>query len=125
MNDDEIKGTVKKVGGTVQEVAGKVTGDEQLEGKGYLNQAVGTVQDGYGKVREKVKDLIDDATPVAKDAIDTGREYYRRGTAAVTRTMGDNTALVLLAAGAAGAALGWLAFSKRKRDKKGGAKDKA
>ena len=86
MNDDEIKGTVKKVGGTVQEVAGKVTGDEQLEGKGYLNQAVGTVQDGYGKVREKVKDLIDDATPVAKDAIDTGRSRFDSRSPSALRT---------------------------------------
>ena len=113
MNEDEIKGTAKKVGGSVQELAGKAFGDQQLEGKGYLNQAVGTVQDGYGKVREKVKDLIEDATPVAKDAIDTGRDYVRRGSAAVARTTGDNTALVLLAAGIAGAALGWFALSRR------------
>jgi uncharacterized protein YjbJ (UPF0337 family) len=113
MNEDEIKGTTKKVVGTVQEFAGKATNDEQLEGKGYLNQAVGTVQDGYGKVREKVKDLIEEAAPTAKNAIDTGRDYVSRGSAAVARTTGDNTALVLLAAGVVGAALGWFALNRK------------
>ncbi len=113
MNEDEIKGTGKKVGGTVQEVAGKLTGDDQLEGKGYVNQAVGSVQDGYGKVSDKVKDLIDDAAPTAKDAIDSGRDYVRRGSAAVARTTGDNTALVILAASIAGAALGWFALTRK------------
>ena len=32
---------------------------DQLEGKGYINQALGTVQDGYGKVRDKVKDIVE------------------------------------------------------------------
>ncbi len=100
----------------MQEAIGKVANDEHLEGKGVLNQAVGTVQDGYGKVRDKVKDLIDDAAPTARDAVDTGRDYVRRGAAAVTRTTGDNTALILLAAGVAGAALGWLALRRTKTD---------
>lgn len=114
MNEDEIKGTAKKLVGTGQEAIGKIANDEQLEGKGYLNQAVGTVQDGYGKVREKVKDLIEEAVPTAKGAVDTGRDYVRRGSAAVARTSGDNTALVLLAAGVVGAAVGWFAFGRRK-----------
>ena len=118
MNEDRIEGTTRKVAGTVQEVAGKVANDEKLEGRGYLNQAAGTLQDGYGKVRGKVKDLIDEAPAAARDAVDTGRDYVRRGSAAITRTAGDNSALVLLAAGVAGAALGWFAFSRRGRGKK-------
>ncbi len=54
-----------------------------------------------------------DAPATAKTAIDTGRDYYQRGSVAVTRTMGDNGALALLAAGAAGAALSWFLFSRR------------
>jgi uncharacterized protein YjbJ (UPF0337 family) len=120
MNEDEIKGTAKKVGGTVQEVAGKVTGDEQLEAKGYLNQALGTVQDVGGKVRDKVKDIVDDAPAAAKTAIDTGRDYARRGSAALARTTGDNNVLVAaVAAGVAGLALGWFAWSRRGSRKTG------
>ena len=113
MNEDEIEGTATKPGGSVQEAAGKPTGDERLEARGYLDQALGAVQDGYGKVREKVRDLIEDAPASAREAIDTGRDYARRGSVAVARTAGDNTALVLLAAGAIGAAIGWLAWSRR------------
>jgi len=123
MNKDRIKGTAKQAEGAVLEKIGEIGGDSQLEARGRIDQAVGTVQEGYGKVRGKVRGLIEEAPAAARDAVDTGRDYYRRGTAAVTRTMGDNTALVLLAAGAAGAALGWLAFSRRKRN--GGDKDKA
>lgn len=117
MNEDRIEGTAKKVTGKVREAVGKVANDQQAEAKGRLNQAVGTVQDGYGKVREKVKDLIDDAPVAARSAVDTGRDYVRRGSAAIARTSGDNTALVLLAAGVAGAALGWFALSRRGRNK--------
>jgi uncharacterized protein YjbJ (UPF0337 family) len=117
MNKDQIEGTAKKAVGVAQEAIGKVANDEQLEARGVLNQAVGTVQDGYGKVREKVRDLIEDAPATAREAVDTGRDYVRRGSFAVSRTMGDNTALVLLAAGAAGAALGWFAFKRRGKTK--------
>ena len=117
MNKDRIEGAAKKAAGTVQKNIGELAANDQQEAKGRVNQAVGTVQDGYGKVRNKVRDLIDDAPAAARGAVDTGRDYYRRGTAAVANTMGDNTALVLLAAGAAGAALGWFAFSRRKRSK--------
>jgi len=114
MNEDEIKGTAKKVVGTAQEVVGKVANDEQLEAKGYLNQALGAVQDGYGKVRDKVKDIVDDAPATARGAIDSGRDYARRGSAVVARATGDNTVLVAaVAAGVAGLALGWLAWSRR------------
>ena len=117
MNEDRIEGAAKKAVGKAQETIGEFAANDQLEAKGRLNQAVGTVQEGYGKVRDKVRDLIDEAPTAARDAVDTGRDYYRRGTAAVTRTMGDNTGLVLLAAGAAGAALGWLVFNRRKKSK--------
>ncbi|MBA2933189.1 CsbD family protein [Sphingomonas sp. CGMCC 1.13654] len=120
MNEDEIKGTAKKVIGTAQEVAGKVANDEQLEGKGYLNQALGTVQDVTGKVRDKVKDIVDDAPSAAKTAIDTGRDYARRGSAAVARATGDNTVLIAaVTAGIAGLAVGWFAWSRRGSKKTG------
>lgn len=114
MNEDEIKGTANKVVGTAQEVTGKVANDQQLEAKGYLNQALGAVQDVTGKVRGKVKDIVDDAPATARSAIDTGRDYARRGSATIARATGDNNVLVAaVAAGVAGLALGWFAWSRR------------
>ena len=113
MNEDKIEGTAKKVVGQVQETVGDLTGDDSLQGKGLLNQAGGIVQDGYGKVRDKVKDIIDDAPASAKTAIDTSRDYYQRGSAAVTQSLGDNGTLALLAAGVAGAVISWFLFGRR------------
>ena len=113
MDEDRIEGTARKVVGAAQETIGDVAGNDRLEARGLINQATGVVQDGYGKVKSKVLDIIDDAPSAAREAVDTGRDYYQRGAAAVTRTMGDNTALTLLVAGAAGAALSWLIFRKR------------
>jgi len=112
MNEDRIEGTTKKIVGTAQEAIGQIAGDDQLDARGKINQAVGTVQDGYGKVRDKVKDLLDDAPAAAREAVDTGRDYVRRGATAITSTTGDNGALILLAAGVAGAAFGWFAFRR-------------
>lgn len=116
MNEDEIKGAANKVVGTGQEVIGKAVNDQQLEGKGYLNQALGAVQDGYGKVRDKVKDIVDDAPATARGAIDTSRDYARRGSVTIARATGDNNVLVAaVAAGIAGLALGWFAWSRGSR----------
>lgn len=49
MADDRIAGTVRSVGGKVQEGVGKVTGDTKTEIEGVMNQAAGAVQEAYGK----------------------------------------------------------------------------
>jgi uncharacterized protein YjbJ (UPF0337 family) len=117
MKEDPIEGTAGTADALAPDAIGAPVANDLSDPKGLVSQAVDTVQEGYDKVRGKVRDLIDDAPGAARDAIETGRDYYQRGAAAVTRTMGDNTALVLLAAGAAGAALGWLAFNRRKQKK--------
>lgn len=57
MNKDEVKGTLKDVGGKAQQKAGELTGSETQQAKGLKNQAEGKLQKGVGKV----KDAIDDA----------------------------------------------------------------
>ncbi|WP_419825280.1 hypothetical protein [Sphingomonas sp.] len=60
------------------------------------------------KLADGVRDALDDVPEAARGAFDTGRDLYRRGAMAVTRTAGDNGALMLLAGGAAVAGLSWL-----------------
>lgn len=118
MNEDRVEGTARKAVGAVQETAGNLVGDDQTEAKGILNQAVGTVQDGYGKVRDKVKELIEDAPATARDVVDTGRDYVRRGSLVVTETAGDSQRLTIIAAptaAVAGAAISWLVFGRKSR----------
>lgn len=119
MNEDRIEGTAKKVIGAVQEDVGKLAANDRLEAKGVVNQAVGTLQDGYGKVRDKVKDLVEDAPDTVREAYATGRDYAQRGAVTVTRVASDNTALTALVAGVALAAIGWLAFGRSKKGKPG------
>ncbi|MDP9389139.1 MAG: CsbD family protein [Actinomycetota bacterium] len=50
-NFDDIKGRTK-------EAAGDITGDEDLEREGKVDQATGTVKDKVGGVADKVKDAL-------------------------------------------------------------------
>ncbi len=62
-----VWGTKKRVGGTgdslvgkAKEGFGKVTGNEQMQGEGVADQAVGSVKDAAGQVAHAVSDTIRD-----------------------------------------------------------------
>jgi len=61
-NKDEFKGKAKELGGTAQEKAGEVTGDEDLEARGAANRGEGKVQGAFGKVKETAEELKDKVT---------------------------------------------------------------
>jgi uncharacterized protein YjbJ (UPF0337 family) len=50
-NKDDAKGRIK-------EAAGDLTGDEELQREGKVDQATGKVKDGVEKASDKVKDAI-------------------------------------------------------------------
>lgn len=50
-NFDDIKGRAK-------EAAGDLTGDEDLQREGKVDQATGTVKDKIGDAADKVKDVL-------------------------------------------------------------------
>ena len=58
MNKDQVAGRVEEAKGKLKEVAGKVVGNEKLEGEGIADQAAGKVQKTYGDIKEKAKDAI-------------------------------------------------------------------
>ena len=60
MNDDEIKGKATNIKGRVKEAAGTVTGNKDLESEGAADRAKGAVQEGYGEVKRKVGEAIED-----------------------------------------------------------------
>jgi uncharacterized protein YjbJ (UPF0337 family) len=51
MDENRIEGTVRNVGGKVQEGVGRATGDTKSKAEGAMNQAAGTAQDVYGARR--------------------------------------------------------------------------
>ena len=67
MNDDQIKGKAKDIGGKIQEEVGKVTGSSEQQAKGLGKQV-------EGKVQEKAGDLKDNLNQgnLNRDSIDRG-----------------------------------------------------
>jgi uncharacterized protein YjbJ (UPF0337 family) len=59
MNEDQIKGKAKDIGGKIQEEAGKLVGSSEQQAKGLGKQVEGKVQEKAGDLKENVKDSID------------------------------------------------------------------
>ena len=57
MDKDRPAGAVKKAGGKVKEVLGKVVGDKSIEGEGKRDQVEGGLQEGWGKTKDAVRNL--------------------------------------------------------------------
>lgn len=59
MNEDQVKGRIEEATGKVKEVAGKVTGDKELEQEGKVQNIGGKVQAGYGDLKEDMKNAVE------------------------------------------------------------------
>lgn len=55
MNDDQIKGKAKDIGGKIQEKVGEAVGSRQQQSEGLSNQAEGKVQEKAGDVKDIFK----------------------------------------------------------------------
>lgn len=55
-----VAGTGGVLGGKLKQGFGKVTGDEQLQGEGMIDEGVGRVKDAAGQVAHAVSDAISD-----------------------------------------------------------------
>ncbi|THC44975.1 CsbD family protein [Massilia sp. Mn16-1_5] len=55
MNDDQIKGKAKDIGGKIQQKVGEAVGSRQQQSEGLSNQAEGKVQEKVGDVKDIVK----------------------------------------------------------------------
>lgn len=60
MNKDQVKGRIEQATGKVKEVAGKVTGDKELEQEGKVQNVGGKVQAGYGDLKEDITTAVED-----------------------------------------------------------------
>lgn len=59
MNVDTLKGTAKKVEGSVESTYGNITGNKSAEYKGESNRILGEAQASFGKAKDCVTDWID------------------------------------------------------------------
>ena len=55
MNEDQIKGKAKDIGGKIQEKVGEAVGSRQQQSEGLANQAEGKVQEKVGDVKDIFK----------------------------------------------------------------------
>ncbi|RRA50046.1 CsbD family protein [Acidipila sp. EB88] len=53
-----VTGTGSKLGGKLKQGFGKLTGDEQTESEGYVDEAVGNIKDGVGQAAHAVSDAV-------------------------------------------------------------------
>jgi uncharacterized protein YjbJ (UPF0337 family) len=60
MNRDELEGKAEQIKGKMKQAAGDLTDDEQLHGEAVEDEAAGNVQEGYGKIRRKAGEAIED-----------------------------------------------------------------
>jgi uncharacterized protein YjbJ (UPF0337 family) len=60
INKDEVKGKWEQAKGTVKDKVGEATGDRDLEAEGEAQHAGGEAQEGWGKVKRKVSNAIED-----------------------------------------------------------------
>ncbi|HVZ61971.1 MAG TPA: CsbD family protein [Terriglobales bacterium] len=59
MDSDRIKGKAKDIAGRVERQAGEWTGDKKAQVEGASKQVEGKVQNAWGNVKDKVRDISD------------------------------------------------------------------
>jgi uncharacterized protein YjbJ (UPF0337 family) len=112
VNEDRIMGSARDVVRKAEHGLGDAVGSDKLKGNGLVDQATGTIQHGYGVVKDAVADAIDDAPGSLAGALDRGRELGRQGNEAVRDRIGDNGPLYLLAGAIAVFAIGAFALTR-------------
>lgn len=55
MDKDRIKGSSEQAKGKVKEVAGKLTGDANLEGEGKAEKTQGRIRNAFGGLKDTLK----------------------------------------------------------------------
>jgi uncharacterized protein YjbJ (UPF0337 family) len=60
MDKKNLEGGMDKLKGRVKETVGVATGDRELEAEGKLDELKGKVKDAAGKLREGIKDKLDE-----------------------------------------------------------------
>ena len=59
-NRDEIEGTKDQVKGRAKQAWGDLTNNERLHDEGVADEAAGDLQEGFGRARRKVGEVIED-----------------------------------------------------------------
>lgn len=66
MSEEKLKSKIEQASGTLKEGAGKLTGDKELEAKGFVEKTIA-----------KGKELADDAKEAVEGAVDAVKEKLK------------------------------------------------
>jgi uncharacterized protein YjbJ (UPF0337 family) len=77
MDQDEIKGKVKDIGGRVERQVGEWTGDKDAQAEGAGDQIKGKVQNTWGKVKDEGRKAMDDIRRPDNRDVESDREIKR------------------------------------------------
>jgi uncharacterized protein YjbJ (UPF0337 family) len=60
--EQQVKGAAAKAKGRVKHAAGDLTGREDWQAEGQMDQMEGSVRSGLGRAGERLSDIVDDGT---------------------------------------------------------------
>jgi len=60
VDENEIEGTIRDVGGKVQDAVGGLTGNTATQAEGKWNQAAGKAQKTFGAAADEIRDTVAD-----------------------------------------------------------------
>ncbi|MCW8307916.1 CsbD family protein [Acidiphilium sp. PA] len=72
MDEDELKGAAKDIGGKIKDGVGGLTGDESLQAEGKADQLAGKAQKLYGSAKE----TISEAAEAASEAFTSHKPHF-------------------------------------------------
>ena len=58
VDHDRVEGAGKKMGGSIKEGVGKLTGDSKLQAEGKADQTAGGIQNAIGGMKDAVRDVF-------------------------------------------------------------------
>ena len=58
VDHDRVEGSGKKLGGSIKEGVGNLTGDEKLKAEGRTDKAAGGLQNAFGGAKDAVRDAF-------------------------------------------------------------------
>jgi uncharacterized protein YjbJ (UPF0337 family) len=58
MDNERVKGGIKKATGTVKEKVGQMTGDRDMEAEGMADQAEGRARSTVGHIKDAAREII-------------------------------------------------------------------
>jgi uncharacterized protein YjbJ (UPF0337 family) len=71
MDENRAEGTVRNIGGKMQEELGRAAGDAATQAKGQFNQAAGAAQDIYGQAKDAARDTATSLGEWLRDTVET------------------------------------------------------